>query len=431
MNLKVNVYKAFSNFKVKKSITNKFYTDFTSFFNILMAQSPPELEIPLADLSKEGDSKVDSQRSQNQNNEGEGLFDFTAPKDPKTNPLPNQESSNQTQQAFLVEIEEEEEKDIEQQKEDLDTVVKDLIKGARDPTTVSDESRPAVIASLQKIRDDHLFDHKVDLAQRAHELVTTLQNLNTLAYKQKLQREAEEIINNRLENAQNEFQKLQERCNRTMRLLKQKHRKDMEQLEERHINEMNEFVLKWQKPGTIRKYSSASSQLRNLRNQSIAMIVTRRFDDLRQTDKIVKSLEQQERNEQFRQMSMGYDFQFHQLEEKHKTEKSLLTSQIERKEAELKAAIDWEIKCATNRINSLQNSLIAAKDVDKVWNLHNRNKKAPTQKSLTTSNLSKTALLNRVDQFSLNTVDLPPLGDPRKTHHGFRRRMQAPVMLVK
>ena len=122
MNLKVNVYKAFSNFKVKKSITNKFYTDFTSFFNILMAQSPPELEIPLADLSKEGDSKVDSQRSQNQNNEGEGLFDFTAPKDPKTNPLPNQESSNQTQQAFLVEIEEEEEKDIEQQKEDLDTV---------------------------------------------------------------------------------------------------------------------------------------------------------------------------------------------------------------------------------------------------------------------------------------------------------------------
>lgn len=467
-----------------------------------MTQESPELKIPLANLSKENSTKVDSQRSQNQTAEGDGLFDFTAPKDPRANPLPNQENSEQNKSSAkpsptpspqsssrsqskqsllaipklqtstaslkspknsphavspktaplqhsnsptnsapsssktqskentLVEIEEEEQPDKEE--ENIDEIVDDLISGARDPQTVSDESRPNVIAALRKVRDDHLFDHDVDLAQRADELAMTLQNLQTLAYKKQFQKEVEQNILTRLENAQNDYKKMQQHCNRTIRLLKQKHRKDMEQLEEKQINELNQFVADWQTDKVTRKYKSASSNLRNLRNQSINMIVLRRFDDLRQNDKIVKNLEQQEINEQFRQMSMGYDFQLHQLEEKHRTEKEILSAVIERKEAELKATVDREMQNHMNRISTLQNNLNSTQDVEKVWNLHHRNKKTPPPKTSTSVKIPKSLVMSKISQFSLNTLDLPHLGDPRaNSQHGFKRRMQAPVKLFK
>lgn len=467
-----------------------------------------ELKIPLANLSKEDSTKKDSQRNQDQPAEGDGLFDFTAPKDPRANPLPTQEntekqkspkpsptpspqssSRSQSKQSLLaipklqtpiinskspknsphsakpkttplqqsstptssappsskktkkedllVEIEEEEEdKDEDETKKDeeenIDTIVQDLLSGARDPQTVKDESLPDTIASLRKVRDDHLFDHDVDLAQRADELAMTLHNQQIYSYKKQFQKEVEANILSRLENAQNEYNKMQQHCNRTIRLLKQKHRKDMEQLEEKQINELNKFVADWQTDKVTRKYKSASSNLRNLRNQSINMIITRRFDDLRQNDKIVKNLEQQEINEQFRQMSMGYDFQLHQLEEKHRTEKEILSAVIERKEADLQATADKEIEKAINRIKTLQNSLNNTQDVEKVWNLHHRNKKTPPPKMATTVKIPKSVVMSKITQFQLNTLDLPHLGDPRaNSQHGFRRRMQAPVKLFK
>ncbi|OHT15511.1 hypothetical protein TRFO_02831 [Tritrichomonas foetus] len=350
----------------------------------------------------------------------ESLFDFTAPKDPRANeikPPPSPIPPPQHVEAIDSECE---------PVEDVDHVVDSLLKGIKLPETVEFEMMPPTVSSLQKIRDDHLFDHDVDLAQKADEIAITIQNLYKLKLKQQTQQETEESVRQRLKTAQTDLKSLERRCRRTIHRMKAKHQKDVEKMENRHKKEIEDFVEKFQKPQVIRKYAAASSQLRFLRTQNVNLMMLRRYDELRMNDRELKTLEKKELNEQFRQMSMSYDAQLQVLQDKQKLEKKRLVLANQVKEDELQAAATKEIAFAQNRVKGLEKMLEDIKDPEKLWNLKHRYQRTPQQRSLTTVKIPRP----NVNQLSMNTLALPPLGDPRsQSQNGFRRRMQAPVTL--
>ena len=404
----------------------------------------------------------------------DSLFDFTAPKDPKANqgsrpisPIPGPPNKREKMSLTDVDLEhinsgpkgrktkakdfndddrrrkkhhrsehkrqekqetnnEEEEQQPEVQ-QTPEQVAESLIKGTMSPELVETEIMPDVVTILQRTRDDHLFDHNVDLAQRADELSVEVKKVYRQNLKIQNQREAVQSIEARLKIAEMDLQSLEKRCRRTMHKMRAQHKKSIERMEERHANEIEEFVDKWQQPKTIKKYSAASSKLRFLRNQNINLMMLRRYDELKMNDKELKSLERIELNEQFRTMSMSYDAQLQVLQEKQKEEMDTLIKGNAVKEEELQAAADKEIYFAKNRVQALERMLVNSSDPDKLWNRYPfKNQKGATARSLAQVKIPRP----QVNQLALNTLALPPLGDPRaQTQQGFRRRMQAPVFL--
>lgn len=300
----------------------------------------------------------------------------------------------------------------EEDGEDINSIVNSLIEGSRDVSTVDCDLVPAVIGSLYQIRDNHLFDHDVDLAQKADELAADLIQFQKNEQKLMAQRQSEQTAQQRLQQAESEMKNLEERWERVINQKKQKHRKQMSTLEQRHFNEIDEFNAKWQTPKTIRQYSTASPKLRLLRSQNVNLLMARRYEELRKNDQEIAELENDEKNEQIRVMSVAYDDQLKQLQEKHRYEVEVMHTAQEIEISKLRVLADNQIDNIKKRIQSLERKVDFSKDPEKVWNLHHRHQNPIKQRSMTSVRISRANFV--LNQHALNTLDLPPLGTGRR-----------------
>jgi hypothetical protein len=135
-------------------------------------------------------------------------------------------------------------------------------------------------------------------------------------------------------------------------------------LEEKHGQEREEFEDSWTRPMKTRLYSHASLSLMELRRQSIMLMRAGRYDEQRQTERMLAELEMNEIGEHSRAMAMEYDVQMKALEERQSQEMKALLVANEGRVILLQRARDKEVMAAKQRIQNLEKERDSQRESD-------------------------------------------------------------------
>lgn len=311
---------------------------------------------------------------------------------------------------------------INEKEDDLDTLVEKLLNG-EDPDIIEDEMVPSCIMQLQQIRDEKLYSHEIDVAKRADICVCSLQQRYTKIVKTQAQQNRERSYQERLEIAEKDYKKLQQRIDRARSYIQNRHKTQLEKLKQTHAQDVDDLYQRWQSPVQTRKYSHCSTKLKTLRAQSIRLMSMRNYDDLAYNDKVIAQLEEQESLEQAREMQIEFENQYKLLLVKQKNEVEALEMAYYMRESSLNKDADFELETAKKRIKALERSIEESKDPEKVWSLYHRNDKQPQSRASTPVRIRRRPPTTK----ALNSLQLPPLTDPRCQSKGKTRRAQTPL----
>lgn len=306
--------------------------------------------------------------------------------------------------------------------DDIDTLVEKLLNG-EETSIVDDEMVPSCIMQLQQIRDEKLFSHEIDVAKRADQCVVELTQRHTKLIKQQAQQNRERSYQERLEIAEVDLKKLEQRIDRTRKYIQNRHKTQLEKLKERQSQEIDELYERWQSPVQTRKYSHCSAKLKSLRAQSVRLMSMRNYDDLAYNDKLIAQLEEQEALDNAREMQMELENQYKLLLTKQKNDIEALEIAYYMRESSLEKDAIFELETAKRRIKGLERAIEESKDPDKVWALYHRNDKPPQSRASTPVRIRRKPPAAK----TLNSLQLPPLTDPRCQSRGKARRAQTPL----
>ncbi|OHT13973.1 hypothetical protein TRFO_15744 [Tritrichomonas foetus] len=288
-----------------------------------------------------------------------------------------------------------------------------------------------VVSYLSEYRDKHLKNHNVNEGERTENIIQKLQQERKNSIKSQIAQERAADIQKRLNEANDQLNNLQQRVNGTLESLQIENQRNLDKLSKKHQTEMDNFLSKWQSERNMKKYARASTALRQIRAQSILLMNQKRFDELRKADMLASNLEKIETEEMSRKMSLEYEGQLKNLNDKHQHELTILKMAQNRRLSEVQAAGERATEAQKKRIANLEHELEVANDFDKFWNIYHRNEagllsRATMGQKGEMSKRKRNATIT-MNLKTINTLKLPPLVDPRSKKGRSKSQVVSPI----
>jgi len=231
---------------------------------------------------------------------------------------------------------------------------------------------------------------------------------------------------NAVKNQQNKYKSRLSKARKELEQLNEMSERHIKVMEERFETQKNKLLLKqeeeikvyndeWDTPAKQRLYNRASAHLRSLRSQTIQLLSSHRYEEMRVVEGQARFLETQETEKNHRLMETDYNTGLSQLKKKHEEEMKILVDDQKMKMQKYNAAKDFDLSVLKTKITKLETNLENPQNVPKSCLVA-----PPPPKSIHVT-LSKSNFKNDLDKTSINSLKLPPL---REDSPAIRRRRE-------
>ncbi|KAK8881720.1 hypothetical protein M9Y10_004480 [Tritrichomonas musculus] len=289
---------------------------------------------------------------------------------------------------------------------ELDDLVLSVICGETPVEKVPPTQLPQLISGLKEARDERISRRKPDEAEVCDSYLLIARHAYNEHMKVVAQQTRSEKIRKRLEQAKEDLESLRDNIDLEEAKQASVNENQVMDLLDRQQADDDEFRKSWRSPQKLRIYNRTSNQLRSLKTQTILLLNARKYNEMRQVDRLAKKQEEIETEANYQQMNSEYIQSHQNLQRKHMDEMKTLIDSQETKNEQKKALAKIKMDIAQRRVDNLQAQYNELMDPNKVWNLYHRHdrSKADTKKSATRK---------RLETRNYTTLALPPLQTPR------------------
>lgn len=272
-----------------------------------------------------------------------------------------------------------------------------------DPDLVS-----AAILDLQDMRYQLECEGKFDEALQAVQAIDRARGEQKELMKKIYSNEEVEGVNQKIENSQNQLNRLNKKAEIRTSQLNYDLDELVENLRKKQQSELEKHDKEWESDTKIRDYNRTSGKVRALRYQQQKMLNAKRYAEAEQVRRIADNIVKKEALAASQQMKNEYQASLELLLKKHQEEMDNLLISNAARRAQLKAAIDKKRAPILIRISQLENEKKLAGDEERVWNLRYKTESATISKRMgMTADANVQSARLRIPDY--NTMQLPPL----------------------
>lgn len=272
-----------------------------------------------------------------------------------------------------------------------------------DPDLVS-----AAILDLQDMRYQLECEGKFDEALQAVQAIDRARGEQKELMKKIYSNEEVEGVNQKIENSQNQLNRLNKKAEIRTNQLNYDLDELVENLRKKQQSELEKHDKEWESDTKIRDYNRTSGKVRALRYQQQKMLNAKRYAEAEQVRRIADNIVKKEALAASQQMKNEYQASLELLLKKHQEEMDNLLISNDARRAQLKAAIDKKRAPILIRISQLENEKKLAGDEERVWNLRYKTESATISKRMgMTADANVQSARLRIPDY--NTMQLPPL----------------------
>lgn len=302
----------------------------------------------------------------------------------------------------------------------VDAIVEKIVAGSAvtetDPYVLA-----AVVLEIENNRNMLMSSGKIRESLQQQKYLDTAKALQTSAEKRHAQKIYLAELAHKKKLAQFELEQFSKYHDQAKQELEEKLAISAQNLEAKHMKELSDFDNEWQTEAKQRQFNRLSTRLRGLRHQAQLLLLSKRFDEAEQVNKIADDCERQETQENSREMLRQFLESRKALEARQKEEHDVLSNSIVAKRQEFTSIQEKQRSVFEKRFQVLELEEKQAQDPDHVWILQRRNNE---------SLLSKQRILGK-NQAAPNkplvaagfgTLQLPPLQVPGSSRGRTARR---------
>lgn len=296
---------------------------------------------------------------------------------------------------------------------------------------------PQLVLALKQQRD---FLLSLNLYQDSEQYDKALHRVIRMGedyIKLSVQRSVQQGLKARLANAKREMDDIQKMAKKQLDNMELKLEKQRNDLTQRHQKEIEDFNADWDTEKKQRLYNRTSNTLRGLRKQAILLLNQHRYEEMKVVEQEADKLEREECIQSSQLMELDYSAQLELLLKRQKSEVEKLLTKQNALRNQHKAAKEFDMQVARQRLRNLEHGLEEAANTNKFWNLKAKSI-LYSSKALPVHATPRGHGKKEINVSEFNTLALPQLGTMslmkqqkrEKLREKLRRRISTPVKPV-
>ena len=301
---------------------------------------------------------------------------------------------------------------------DINSIAQQIIDGKKDPLSVEFDDTLPILTYITHYRNEKMASYEVNEAERSDAIISTIIHNYRSTLKSINRVKKEEFIKNKLQKAEKKLRQAENQTKQSMSELKAQNDQSLRELKTVQSQEVDDLINKFNSPVIQRHYTQASPQLRTLRFQMQLLQQSKRFDELRITQKRVETEEKLEIEKVTRSMASQLQSQMKLLEEKHRGEIESRQIAFEDRETKMRRKCNSETEAIRNHINNINADLrmLQSKQTESSQNIMQNGelmlkitKAAAIKKSRPSTSIQKKKAISKNDRFYERDGELKPL----------------------
>ena len=391
----------------KKAITDKV----EDFFGITQ---PKDTEVDKKDKEAKSDEgsekegeKSDSESGKEKSEKSQSESDSDQNNENKTEEDKKSQKSDDNEKNG----EEEQEKETHEEEEQPE-LFQQLLDGTKTVKEVPPEQYKQVISQLTYYEKECKERYDVEGVAKCKQLEKEINERYEKKAKTKAYNQYKGKMEQRRENAQRNIENIEEKYKELLQNLQEKQSRELQQLYDKHSQELDNFDSNWESSQKVRRFTVASSTLRELRHVRRCIALTGDVARTKDTEMLEKQCEAKDIEEKSHQMYLQFEQDRQVLINKQQQKEKVLLASHEAETDKLNLAYKADMEAAQHRLQNIENSMKICSSKEVVWNTHFRGeKKSIPRPAATVKSRSVTS------KKQLWGLTLPPLSQTRPSTH--------------
>ena len=316
----------------------------------------------------------------------------------------------------------------EHREEEETPLFEQLLEGKKTVKDIPESEYKTVISQLTYYEKDCKENYDVEGIAKCQQIEREINENYKKSQKKQAYQQYRGKMQQRLENAQENVDKVENKYKELMQRLQEKHQKELSQLHQKQEDELSQFETNWENSQKVRRFTKASTETMELRHIRRCIAKTGDVSRTKDIEMLERKAEARDIEEKSKQMYLQFEADRKVLLDKQKQNEEVLLITQEAEINNLNHAYRQDIEAAKLRLQNAENNIKSASNSDVVWNHHFRGERTSIPRPSTSMN--RTRALSSSTKGSLYSLTLPPLSQTRpSSQHSMRpnsRRQSRP-----